>query len=68
VSVIAIVGAGNLGGAVAEGLVASGTVALDALRCVTRTPDGATRLRARPGLADVLVTTDAAAAVAARTS
>jgi pyrroline-5-carboxylate reductase len=61
---IAIVGAGNLGGAVAAGLVASGAVPLDALRCVTRTEDGAARLRARPGMAEVQVGTDAAAAVA----
>ena len=60
---VAIVGAGNLGGAVAEGLVASGAVALADLRCVTRTPEGAARLRARPGLTDLTVTTDAAAAV-----
>jgi len=64
-STVAIVGAGNLGGAVAAGLIASGAVRADALQCVTRTPDGAARLRARPGLTDVSVTTDAAAAVAA---
>jgi pyrroline-5-carboxylate reductase len=61
---ITIVGAGNLGGAVAAGLVASGAVALDELRCVTRTPEGAERLRARAGLADLDVAQDAAAAVA----
>ena len=61
---VAIIGAGNLGGAVASGLVASGAVALDELRCVTGTEEGATRLRARPGMADVHVGTDAAAAVA----
>ena len=61
---ITIVGAGNLGGAVAAGLVASGAVALDDLRCVTRTPEGAARLRARAGLADLAVTHDAATAVA----
>ena len=64
---VAIVGAGNLGGAVAAGLVASGTVDASALRCVTRTEGGATRLRGRladvPGGADVVVTTDAVAAV-----
>jgi len=60
---IAIVGAGNLGGAVAAGLVASGAVTLDELRCVTRTVEGAARLRARDGLADVEVTQDAVAAV-----
>jgi pyrroline-5-carboxylate reductase len=48
---VTIVGAGNLGGAVAAGLVASGRSGRD-LRCVTRTPEGAARLRARPGLAD----------------
>ena len=63
-SVVAIVGAGNLGGAVAQGLVASGAVALPDLRGVTRTPEGADRLRARPGLAGITVTSDAAAAVA----
>lgn len=63
-STLAIVGAGNLGGAVAEGLVASGAVALTDLRCVARTPAGVARLRARPGLADVAVTSDAADAVA----
>jgi pyrroline-5-carboxylate reductase len=61
---IAIVGAGNLGGAVAEGLVASGAADVRDLRCVTRTPEGASRLRARPGLAQLDVTQDAAAAVA----
>jgi pyrroline-5-carboxylate reductase len=60
---ITIVGAGNLGGAVAAGLVASGTVTVDELRCVTRTADGAARLRARPGMGGVQVGTDAAAAV-----
>jgi pyrroline-5-carboxylate reductase len=60
---IAIVGAGSLGGAVASGLVASGAVPVDGLRCVTRTEEGAARLRARPGLAEVRVSTDAAAAV-----
>jgi pyrroline-5-carboxylate reductase len=60
---IAIVGAGNLGGAVAAGLVASGSVAPDELRCVTRTPEGADRLRARAGLVGLEVTHDAAAAV-----
>ncbi len=60
---IAIVGAGNLGGAVAAGLVASGAVQLTELRCVTRTEDGAARLRARPGMAEAHVVTDAAAAV-----
>jgi len=60
---IAIVGAGNLGGAVAAGLVASGTVDVRDLRCATRTPEGAARLRARPGLAELEVTQDAAAAV-----
>jgi pyrroline-5-carboxylate reductase len=60
---VTIVGAGNLGGAVAAGLVASGTVPVDALRCVTRTAEGAARLHARPGLADVAVTTDAVGAV-----
>jgi len=62
---VAIVGAGNLGGALAEGLVASGSVALTELHCVTRTDEGAARLRARPGLADVTVGTDAVAAVTA---
>ena len=52
---VTIVGAGNLGGAVAAGLVASGAVPLDALRCVTRSPEGAARLRARTGLADLTV-------------
>ena len=61
---VTIVGAGNLGGAVAAGLVGAGAVPVDALRCVTRTPEGAARLRARPGLADVTVTHDPAAAVA----
>ena len=61
---IAIVGAGNLGGAVAAGLVAAGAVAPADLRCATRSTEGADRLRARPGLADVTITTDAAAAVA----
>ena len=61
---VAIVGAGNLGGAVAAGLVASGALDPSDLRCVTRTEEGAQRLRARPGLADVTVTQDAAAAVA----
>jgi pyrroline-5-carboxylate reductase len=61
---VAIVGAGNLGGAVAAGLVASGAVAAGELRCVTRTAEGAARLRARPELADVMVTTEAVAAVA----
>jgi pyrroline-5-carboxylate reductase len=61
---VAIIGAGNLGGAVAEGLVASGAVPLSRLRCVTRTEEGAARLRARPGLADVTVGTDPLAAVA----
>ena len=61
---VAIVGAGSLGGAVAAGLVASGAVTLDALRCVTRTSEGADRLRARAGLAELAVTQDAAAAVA----
>ena len=60
---IAIVGAGNLGGAVAAGLVASGAVPVEQLRCVTRTEDGAARLRARPGMAEVRVGTDAGAAV-----
>ena len=60
---VAIVGAGNLGGALAEGLVASGDVPLTQLHCVTRTDEGAARLRARPGLADVTVGTDARAAV-----
>ena len=60
---IAIVGAGNLGGAVAAGLVFSGAVDVRDLRCVTRTAEGAGRLRARPGLADLDVTQDAAAAV-----
>jgi pyrroline-5-carboxylate reductase len=63
-SSVTIVGAGNLGGAVAEGLVASGVVALADLRCVTRSPEGAARLRARPGLAEVRVSSDAASAVA----
>jgi pyrroline-5-carboxylate reductase len=61
---VTIVGAGNLGGAVAAGLVRSGTVPAGDLRCVTRTPEGAARLRARDGLADVAVTQDAAVAVA----
>ena len=61
---IAIVGAGNLGGAVAAGLVASGAVDVRDLRCATRTAEGADRLRARPGLADLDVTQDAADAVA----
>jgi pyrroline-5-carboxylate reductase len=61
---ITIVGAGNLGGAVAAGLVASGAVALADLRAVTRTLEGADRLRARPGLAGLEVGSDAAAAVA----
>ena len=68
---VTIVGAGNLGGAVAEGLVASGALAVDALRCVTRTVDGAARLRARPGLADVTVVSeegDGAGGVAAAVS
>ena len=64
---VAIVGAGNLGGAVAAGLVASGAVDASALRCATRTEEGAGRLRARlsdiAGGADVTVTTDAVAAV-----
>ncbi len=60
---LTIVGAGNLGGAVAQGLVAAGVVGPADLRCVTRTAEGAARLRARPGLADVTVTTDAASAV-----
>jgi len=60
---VTIVGAGNLGGAVAEGLVAAGAVSVQSLRCVTRTDDGATRLRTRAVLADVRVDTDAAAAV-----
>jgi len=61
---IAIVGAGSLGGAVAAGLVASGAVELTELRCVTRTEEGAARLRARPGMSDARIGTDAAAAVA----
>ncbi len=61
---VAIIGAGNLGGAVASGLVTSGAVASDALHCVTRTEDGAARLRARPGLADVTVGHDPVAACA----
>jgi hypothetical protein len=50
---IAIVGAGNLGGAVAAGLVASGAV--DVRRAALRHAHrgGRQRLRARPGLADV---------------
>lgn len=64
---VAIVGAGNLGGAVAAGLVASGAVDPSTLRCVTRTEEGAARLRARlaelPTGAQVTVTTDAVAAV-----
>ena len=62
--IVAIVGAGNLGGAVAEGLVASGAVAPADLRCVTATAEGAARLRARRGLERLDVTTDAVAAVA----
>lgn len=61
---VAIVGAGNLGGAVAAGLVRSGTVDAADLRCVTRTPEGAARLRARDGLADIDVGHDPAATVA----
>jgi len=61
---LAIVGAGSLGGAVAAGLVASGIVTLAELRCVTRTAEGADRLRSRPGLAEVAVTQDAVDAVA----
>ena len=65
---VAIVGAGNLGGAVAAGLVASGAVDASTLRCVTRSDEGAARLRARladlPGGTAVTVTTDAVAAVA----
>jgi pyrroline-5-carboxylate reductase len=60
---IAIVGAGNLGGAFAEGLIASGTVPLATLHCATRTEEGVTRLRARPGLAEATAGTDAVAAV-----
>jgi pyrroline-5-carboxylate reductase len=60
---VAIVGAGNLGGAVAAGLVASGVIAARDLRCVTRTAASGERLRARPELTDVTITTDAAAAV-----
>ena len=61
---VTIVGAGNLGGAVAAGLVRTGTVTPADLHCVTRTVEGAARLHARPGLADVTVTHDPAAAVA----
>ncbi len=60
---VAIVGAGNLGGAVAAGLVASGLLSAAELRCVTRTSEGAARLRSRPGLADVNVGTDPLVAV-----
>jgi pyrroline-5-carboxylate reductase len=60
---IAIVGAGNLGGAVAAGLVTSGAVDVGDLRCVTRTAEGAARLRAREGLAALAVTQEAVAAV-----
>jgi len=47
--VVAIVGAGNLGGAVAAGLLAAGAVAPDALRCVTGSSASAAALRERLG-------------------
>ncbi len=62
---VAIVGAGNLGGAFAEGLVASGMVPITQLRCVTRSEEGAVRLRSRPGLSGVAVGTGTEAAAEA---
>jgi pyrroline-5-carboxylate reductase len=59
---VAIVGAGNLGGAVAAGLLAAGAVAPARLRCVTASDASAERLRTVLG-ADVTVSTDAVAAV-----
>jgi len=68
--VVAIVGAGNLGGAVAAGLLASGAVAPDRLRCVTARPERASALQQRlqaiipDAPADLpVVGTDAAVAV-----
>jgi pyrroline-5-carboxylate reductase len=61
--VVAIVGAGNLGGAVAAGLLDAGAVSAARLRCVTATDASAERLRERLGGAQHLVSTDAAVAV-----
>jgi pyrroline-5-carboxylate reductase len=59
---VAIVGAGNLGGAFAHGLIEAGLVAPEDLACVTASATSADALRARlPG--GVSVGTDAAAAV-----
>jgi pyrroline-5-carboxylate reductase len=62
--VVAIVGAGNLGGAVAAGLLASGAVAPERLRCVTARPERATALaqRLRASVPDVQAGMQAGAA------
>jgi pyrroline-5-carboxylate reductase len=59
---VAIVGAGNLGGAVAAGLLAADAVDRSRLRCVTASEASAQRLRGVLG-EGVMVSTDAAAAV-----
>jgi pyrroline-5-carboxylate reductase len=59
---VVIVGAGNLGGAVAAGLLSAAAVAPERLRCVTASDASAAALRTRLG-EGVDVTTDAVAAV-----
>jgi pyrroline-5-carboxylate reductase len=61
--VVAIVGAGNLGGALAAGLLAAGAVRADRLRCVTATPASADALSERLSVGPGVVGTDAHAAV-----
>ena len=60
---VAIVGAGNLGGALAAGLLASGAVSAERMRCVTASAASAAALTKRLGGGAVAVGTDAIAAV-----
>jgi pyrroline-5-carboxylate reductase len=60
---VAIVGAGNLGGAVAAGLLGSGVVPAEQLRCVTASAASAAALTERLGVEAGVVGTDALAAV-----
>jgi len=61
--VVAIVGAGNLGGALAAGLLESGAIPAERLRCVTATSASAAALTERLGVAAGVVGTYALAAV-----
>ena len=60
---VAIVGAGNLGGALAAGLLESGAIPPERLRCVTATSASAAALTERLAVGAEVVGTDALAAV-----